>query len=384
MRRSPDAGPALAATCLALAFGCVRQSESLGPSRIITPPTPGTVVVRGPDGAVTRDAVLRISLDSLPAVATDGFVLPLVSPDGTAMAWQSSSNADWPTLLAQPESTRALLATVSGRSTGGDWSGSEPLLLGRVGNERGFVVEAPRPDGARWLGWMGWDGSEPKWTVQDASVNAFATLGPRGEWAWSRRPIDRAEFDVVMERPEGRLEWPRRDGESWMMPVIAPDGIYAVGLRDGVLELAFLPLRAGQNLTRSQAEPALLRKRISLRGTPRMAYQTMAACTQDAAVRGGGHPDLRRMALWRPMAEEVRLLAERSVAAWIQTDGSALVSLPERLVMQEMPPEPGLAPLQVLPGLWLPRGRDAQGLILLGPREAVCQVSRLKLGGAPR
>lgn len=388
MRRSPDAGPALAASCLALALGCVRQSESLGPSRLVTPPTPGTVVVRGPDGAVTRDAVLQIALDPLPALQTDGFVLPLVSPDGTALAWQSSSNADWPTLLAQSDATRALLAGVSGRGPGGDWTASEPLLLGRMGNQAGLVVEAPRADGARWLGWLGWDGSGPRWTVQDGAVNAFAAVGPRGEWAWCRRPTDRAEFDLVIERPEGRLEWPRRDGESWMMPVIGPEGVYAVGLRDGVLELAFLPLRAGQGLTRSQAEPALLRKRISLRGTPRMAYQTMAACMPDAALRGGGllffHPDLRRMALWRPMAEEVRLLAERSVAAWVQTDGSALVSLPDRLVMQEMPPEPGLAPLQVLPGLWLPRGRDAQGLILLGPRETSCQVSRLKLGGAPK
>jgi hypothetical protein len=215
-------------------------------------------------------------------------------------------------------------------------------------------------------------------------VNAFAAIGPRGELAWSRRSAGVDAFDLVVERPEGRLEWPRRDGESWLMPVVAVDGVYAIGLRDGVMELAFLPLRAGQNLTRSQAEPALLRKRISLRGTPRGAYQTMAACAPDAAITGGGllffHPDLRRMALWRPAADEMRLLAERSVAAWIQPDGSALVSLPDRLVLQEMPPEPGLAPLQLLPGLWLPRGRDGQGAILLGPRDRSCLVSRLRLG----
>jgi hypothetical protein len=374
---------------LALASGgCVRESQPSGPSRLITPPTPGTVVLRGPDGSVTRDAVLQISLDPLPAIETDGFVLPLVSPEGDALAWQSSSNADWPTLLAQPDSTRSLAATVSGSLGQTGWSQSEPLLLGRMGTRDGLLVESPRADGSRWIGLVGWDGSAPRWFMRDNAVNAFGAIGPRGELAWCRRAVESGEFDLVVERPEGRLEWPRRDGESWLMPVVASDGIYAVGLRDGVMELAFLPLRAGQRLTRSQAEPALLRKRISLRGTPRGAYQTMAASTPDAATATGGllffHPDLRRMAIWRPAADEMRLLAERSVAAWIQPDGSALVSLPDRLVLQEVPPEPGLAPLQLLPGLWLPRGRDSQGVLVLGPRERSCLLSRLRLGGATK
>jgi hypothetical protein len=388
MRRSPERLRQLATACLVLASGCVRQSEPVGPSRLITPPTPGTVVLRGPDGAVTRDAVLQISLDPLPAVTTDGFVLPLLTPDGAGLAWQSRSNADWPTLLAQPEATRALLATVEGRRDGAAWSVSEPLLLGRMAQAQGLLVEAPRPDGPRWIGLVGWDGSGPTWLVQDAAVNAFATLGPRGELAWCRRDPATREFDLVVQRPEGRLEWPRREGESWMMPVISAEGVYAISLRDGVLELAFLPLRAGQAMTQSQAEPALLRKRISLRGTARVAYQTMVACSPDAATPSGGllffHPDLRRMAFWRPAADEMRILAQRTVAAWVQPDGSALVSLPDRLVMQEMPPEPGLAPLQVLPGLWLPRGRDGSGVILLGPRENSCQVSRLRMGASPR
>jgi hypothetical protein len=371
-----------------LAGGCVRQSEPVGPSRLITPPTPGTVVLKGPDGAVTRDAVLQISLDPLPAVSTDGFVLPLLSPDGAGLAWQSRSNADWPTLLAQPDATRALLATVEGRRDSQAWSVAEPLLLGRMAQAQGLLVEAPREDGARWVGVVGWDGSGPTWLVQDAAVNAFATLGPRGEVAWCRREPATREFDLVVQRPEGRLEWPRREGESWMMPVISPEGVYAISLRDGVLELAFLPLRAGQSMTRSQAEPALLRKRISLRGTARVAYQTMVACTPDAATTAGGllffHPDLRRMAFWKPASDEMRILAERSVSAWVQPDGSALVSLPDRLVMQEMPPEPGLAPLQVIPGLWLPRGRDTSGVILLGPRETSCQVSRLRMGATAK
>lgn len=379
-----------ALTAALIAAGCTTRTELQGPSRLVMGSGTGTVVTRGPDGSVTRDATLQIVIDPLPGVATDGFLLPLVSPDGSRLAWQTSSNADWPTLLAQSDSTRALRASVSGRAVEAaeGWTRPEPLLLGRMADATGVLVEAPQPDGSRWVGLVPWDGGAPAWLVQDASVNAFATLGPRGERAWCRRAPGADGFDLVLERPEGRLEWPRRPGESWFMPVVAADGVYACSLRDGVLELAYLPLRAGASLTRSESEPAIVRKRISLRGTPRVAYQAFTACPADRAATPVGllffHPDLRRMALWDPRSDSVKLLAERSVSAFIQPDGSALVSLPDRIVMQEMPPEPGLAPLQVVPGLWVVRGRDPQGLIMIGPARDACQVSRLRLGGVSR
>lgn len=378
----------LALAAVVAVASCTRRTEPDGPPRLVMGSGTGTVILRGPDGSVTRDATMQIMIDPLPGVSTDGFALPLVSPDGSRLAWQPSSNADWPTLLAQPDATRALRAAVAGREIGvaEGWTRPEPMLLGRMATASGVLVEAPQPDGARWIGLVPWDGGAPVWLAQDAAVNAFAALGPRGERAWCRRAPDADGLDLVLERPEGRLEWPRRPGESWYMPVVGVDGAYACSLRDGVLELAYLPLRPGEALTRSEAEPAIVRKRISLRGTPRMAYQAFSACPADRAATPAGllffHPDLRRMAVWDPRGESVRLLAERSVAAFLQPDGSALVSLPDRLVMQEMPPEPGLAPLQVVPGLWIARGRDAQGLLMLGPGRDACQVSRLRLGGA--
>jgi hypothetical protein len=384
MPRSPERGRWLVTACATLVAGCVRQSELAGPSRLVTPPSPGTVVLKGPGGSITRDSIVRLSIDPLPAISTDGFVLPLCSPDGTALAWQVRSNADWPTLLAQPDATRDLLGELRCRRGDACWTVPEPALLGRMAVADGFLVEAPRPDGSRWIGVAPWNDATPRWIVQDSAVNAFAALGPRGELAWSRREVGAREFGLVVLRPEGRLDWPRREGESWLMPVVTDEGIYAIALRDGVLDLAFLPLRAGETITPSQAASALLRKRITLRGTARNAFQCMSACTPDAASAAGGllffHPDLRRMALWRPTADSMSLLAEGSVSARVQVNGSALVSLPDRLVMQEMPPEPGLPPLQLVPGLWLARGQDSAGSILLGPREASCLISRLRLG----
>ena len=53
---------------------------------------------------------------------------------------------------------------------------------------------------------------------------------------------------------------------------------------------------------RAEAEPALLRQRISLRGTTRNAYQMMVASGPDRAATPQGlllfHPELRRMTLW--------------------------------------------------------------------------------------
>jgi hypothetical protein len=345
-----------------------------------------TVVTKDPEGAVTRDASFQLSIDPLPPVDTDGFQLPLVSPDGGQMAWQSRNNADWPTLLALPGSTRALQAVVSGRRVGDGaaWSQRNPMLLGRMATTAGVLVEAPQADGSRWIGLAPWDGAEPTWLVKDANVNAFAAIGPRGELAWCRRATDQSEFDLVVERPEGRLELPRRAGESWMMPVVARDGVYAASVRDGVLELAFLPIRPGQTMNRAEAEPALLRQRISLRGTTRNAYQMMVASGPDRAATPQGlllfHPELRRMTLWNPRNESMTLLAPGSVAAWMQSDGSAIASLPDRLVMQEVPPDPGMAPLQLIPGLWIVRGTDAEGTLLAGPGPDNCRISRLRTG----
>ncbi len=387
-RRIRDLGP-LRATALILGLlpaACVTSTERTGPPRVLTGAASGTVVTRNPDGSVTRDASLQVTLEPLPALDTDGFHTPMLSPDGTWVAWQSRSNADWPMLLAQRGASTAASAAVALRNPDGGQvvTRGEDLLLGRMTHADGVLVESPRPDGSRRVGLLPWNAEEPRWLTGEGEVRAFACIGPRGEWAYARRGLEADAFDLVVERPEGRLEFPRREGESWMMPVVASDGIYACSLRDGILELAFLPIRAGEHLTRTQAEPALLRHRISIRATARTAYQAFAAVPPDAAAMPEGllffHPEMRRMAAWSPRSGRVLLLAEGSVAARPTAPGTVLVTLPGSLVVQEWPPEPALAPLQVLPGLWIPCGRGGGGTLVAAPREGSCGLSRLKLG----
>lgn len=388
MARSRDSeGLAPGSLILGLALaGCVTSTQPVGPPRVVAGTGSGTVISRNPDGSVTRDSSLQVTVAPLPTLDTDGFRTPLLSPDGTHLAWQTRSNADWPMLLAQKGASTAINATVATRApeaSHGLESGPE-LLLGRMAVRDGVLVESPQADGSRRVGLLPWDAKDPRWLPEAAEVRAFACVGPRGEWGYGRRALDAECFDLVVERPEGRLEFPRREGESWSMPVVATDGVYACSLRDGILELAFLPLRPGERLTRSQAEPALIRHRISIRATPRTAYQAMAAVAPDAAATPEGllffHPDLRRMAAWSPRTGRVRLLAEGSVSARPLDGTSMLVTLPGSLVLQEWPPQPALAPLQVLPGLWISCGRSGGGTLLAGPREGTCSLSRLRLG----
>lgn len=391
MARSREHGaprPAWLIPCAVLA-ACVTSTQRSGPSRVLTGNASGTVVTRNPDGSVTRDASLQVSLDPLPALQTDGFHTPLLAHgDGGWLAWQARSNADWPMLLAQRGASTAANAAVGlRRPEGGEVvTRGDDLLLGRMVTADGVLVEAPRADGSRRIGLLPWTAEAPRWLEGDGEVRAFACMGPRAVWAYARRGIETDAFDLVVERPEGRLEFPRREGESWMMPVVTHDGIYACSLRDGILELAFLPIRVGEHLTRSQAEPAMLRQRISIRATARTAYQTLAAVPPDAAAFNDGlmffHPELRRMAVWSPRAGRVALLAEGSVAARPHSSRTMLVTLPGSLVLQEWPPEPAMAPLQVLPGLWIPCGPLREGTLVAAPREGGCGLSCLGLGPA--
>lgn len=380
-------GPAPLVACVLLA-GCVSSTEPSGTPRVVVGRSSGSVLIRNPDGSVIRDALLRLRLEALGTLRTDGFRLPLVSPAGDRIAWQARSNADWPMLLAEPGSG-ALNAFVAARPLAAEsgWEVGDRLLLGRQADDRGVLVESIREDGSRWIGRLPWDGSEPTWMVQDARMNAFGTLGPRGEMGWCHRSLEEACLGLSVQRPEGRLDFPRRDGESWTMPVVATDGIYACSLRDGILDLAFLPIRPGEHLTPSQAEPAMLRQRLSIRATPRTAWQVLEGVCADRAAGPGGltfyHPQLRRMAIWNPRADRVTLLAEGSMAAWMDGEGTAICSLSDQLVMQEVPPEPGMAPLKLIPGLWTCRGRDGTGFILAGPSADGLVVSRLLLGDPP-
>ena len=98
----------------------------------------------------------------------------------------------------------------------------ESALLGRSGDDRGFLIESPRPDGSRWIGRAAWHDGTVEWLVTGPHVNAFADLGPDGRLAWSRRVIGSDRWALVVRDHLGEREH-ARDGD-WIMPTFSGEG----------------------------------------------------------------------------------------------------------------------------------------------------------------
>lgn len=213
--------------------------------RVSDAPVPGRV-----QPAPVGDAAVRLDLRNLGLVPTDGFTLPILSPSGRFMAVQTGTPPDAATALARPgqQIPRASRIALYRLDVGGITRLGETeagLVLGRSADERGFLVESPRPDGARWIGRIRWGteggtgGYEPEWLVQDGAVNAFAALGPNGELAYARREIGDRLFDLVVRREQGTARLSSDGMRSALFPSFSADGsrVFALILRDGILEI---------------------------------------------------------------------------------------------------------------------------------------------------
>ncbi|MSR33670.1 MAG: hypothetical protein EXS12_02545 [Phycisphaerales bacterium] len=378
--------------CVLACASCVKQVTPLGSGRLIVNSGGTDTIVRSESGAVTRDTAFGFQLNSMAPVQTDGFFLPLASSDGMRLAWQQESNFNWPMLLALPEAPLAVHGVVSVRALDDlapAHSFNGAYMLGRSCNSDGVLVESPQKDGARWIGVLPWNGGDASWLVQDAQVNAFACFGPRGELAWSHREIGEREFSLTVARPEGKFEWPRKDNESWMLPIVATEGIFAMRLRDGVLELAYLPLRAGQTMPTEESRSAIIQRSISLRGSEQMAYQCVGSLPPDRAVLADGsllffHPDYGRMAIWQPRSDTITPLPFGTLSATAKNDKQLLITFRDHLAMLSMPLDSEHGSVTLIEQPWLARtpsgeGSSAGRIILFLPKADQCKIAELNL-----
>jgi hypothetical protein len=377
-------GPSITAFFLtgALALaGCVTDEVT----RVPLPP--------GPIRTAPRQTG-RVSAGILPlgSVPYDNRSLPLVSPDGKYVATQAGPPPAWATLLAGPEAPlpdhtrieiyeldRELGEAAFARAT------NTGVLLGRGGDEGGFVVESPRTDGARWIGYTRWaGGGASRWLVADENVNAFACPGPDGRLAWSRRAPDAEHFDLVIRN--GADEWSiGAQGGDWLMPVWSdvPDGLFTLRLEEGRLELAYMIAQSPES-TRS----SLVRLPIASGRTRHDTYQ----CLASVAVMNGlprhrepfllpWHPAAERIGLWRPVSSPgaALLLLEGSIAAVIDVSGLALVATARQLSTQN--PTNLKDRRALLPGTHVPRpvARSDWPYVLLSPGAERIGLTALRL-----
>ncbi len=293
------------------------KSSTKANASTIAKPAPGSVTAM--PGRIVGSAV-AVDLRPLGTVQTDGYTLPLLSPDGRVLAVQTGTVPDLATLLARPgqsvpQASRIAIYRVDPRGLVRLGETAPGLVLGRAADARGFLVESPRPDGARWIGRIAWGSDEPEWLVQDGRVNAFATLGPGGELAYSSREKTDRTFDLVIRR-EGRSARLASEGvRSHVFPCFTADGlkIHAISLRDGILELVEADPASDESL-RQSATRALISERAD--------DSTAMQMTTPQGTRDGTdgpdwilfHPSLGTLVRWNAV-DGVRPFSGSPVAA---------------------------------------------------------------------
>lgn len=400
-----------------LSTGCVTEADprsasgpgagrSSGRAPVSSTGAGTTEVPRLPDGPIgarvddVRSLEVRLALQPLGAIPHDGFTLPLVRPDGRRIAAATGFAPEWSTVLAErgaslPAGSQIeVLHIPAPQPAGPARSGPppevtpafairEPLLLGRFCNEQGFLVESPRPNGARWIGLADWDTGAVTWLVADDSrVSAFAALGPGGLLAWSSRAIDSENFELHVRA--GTERWRLATGQrSWLLPVWSGRGagLFALVVDNGRIEAVHMD--AGSE---SAALRSVRRLPLAASGaTVETAYQAVVGAIGHLDDRGIEqlffvHPGSGRPSIWRPNENLLALDATAITAAPDpRSPDIALVTTRTQLQRQSLTRARDREDL--LRGLHVVRSADPRTgeCILLEPGEGRMGVVRLIL-----
>jgi hypothetical protein len=215
----------LCAPLLAAIAGCVVEHSN----------APSGPLSGRPADTPRSSARAVVTVKPLGSVRYDGLTLPLVSPDGRYLAVSQGQPPSWEALLddaspadAAAPSNAAPSIVVYDLSTDAPVPAtSQPVLLpgtllGRSADSAGFLVERPLDDGSRWIGKVSWPGANSpsaiRWLVADEHRNAGASLGPRGELAWTRTRVGASFSELVFrDRADDRSREQR-----WSDPLFLP------------------------------------------------------------------------------------------------------------------------------------------------------------------
>ncbi len=245
---------------------------------LLTGPASAQNVARPVDPDQTASSRVVVALQPVGRVEYDGLCLPVTSPSGEYIASQTGRAPSWETVLgagrqSPPAGVRLSVQRIeypdapdvprpSSDKPAGPTPAAKPprltavqfptplppgLLLGRGADDLGFLVEAPQPGGARWVGRVHWIGGRVDWLARPEAVCAHATLAPdhprgpdeaagpatpRPIVAYVQRPITpdgSGLFSrlVVVARDGGSqtlIERSAAPGESFTFPVFSADG----------------------------------------------------------------------------------------------------------------------------------------------------------------
>lgn len=390
---------AVGAICIVLVSGCAASQS--GPR-----PSDGSVAAAKPNSdalnkvaGISQTVQVVAGVLPLGTVPYDNMTLPLASPDGRYLATQTGAPPTWQAVLAErgagvSSATRIEIYALDVRE-GIEAKDRQPpalvigvdesALLGRSCDQGGFLIESPRDDGSRWIGKVGWQSGAVTWLVKDQSVNAFATMGPEGRLAWSRRGIEGEYFDLVVRN--GSSEWVApAAAEQWLMPTWSGqgDGLFVLSLGSGDLNANFA-LASDLDMFRQSRQRLPLATECNVH----IAFQALTgqggAIDLETATRDQlvfFHPAGKRMALWRPLAEPGRKFAflySRSVAGLVDEEEFALTATNNGLLRQSLSKPNEF--IQLVAGTQIPRATKSQDwpFLLLQPGENSVGVMAMRL-----
>jgi len=384
------------------------------------------------------------ALTPLGQVPYDGLVLPLISPGADLAATHFGAPPSWAQLLGAPgamppEWTAVRIYSLSERGARATATVSEAVVLGRGADQEGFLVEAPRPDGSRWIGRVAWNSrgtTDPVWLVSDGHVNAFATLGPGGTMAWSRRHPAENFYSLVLRRGDREAVIARAADESWLLPSFSSDGsrLFALVLRHRELLLRCLPtssitwrdppgaagaaslssrddvpsaamsdphplglqrhdIAASGGAATGSAVDGVTEHPLARDATVELAWQALAS-TQGWPVEAARpsdallvfDPGQRRLALWRSDQRALSLLPTGSLAGAFADPQTLVLGLAKRAVIQSLivaaDGRIGAPPRPLAEGSHLPRGTLAADapIVLLSAERGSISVVGVRLG----
>jgi hypothetical protein len=337
----------------------------------------------------TLSTRVQVEVVPLGVLTYDGATLPLVAPDGRFLAVQEGEAPSWEAILAEPAAetpgSRLVVYQVQDRELKRVPPASPippGLLLGRSADEAGFLVEAPRPDGARWIGHVSWATGTLKWLVQGEQVSAHAILTSNGELAFTRRAVESNAAELVLRTPGGVESVRSPEDGTFAFPMSSGDAdvIYALlASRNGISLEAF-------RVSRSQDQPPRLGTPLAGRGMlpsgdALTAFQIASTAHPALPHRASTspalalfHPRLGRMAEFSLETAAFTPLAPRSIAAAADLGAprpAYYCTTPDGLVYYQVGRGSELdgAGVRILSSPYVPRRvlGEPESLFLLGP-----------------
>ena len=382
---------ALVVLCLA---GAACSQERLSSSQrlsLASEPAPGgtrTVIQDDRDRTGPR---MQLQAEPVVRLPWGGGALPVVSPDGRHAAVEARCTASWAERVGDPLTPAGFDAQIEAVSLEGTSPGAPtarlegPWILGRAATDRGFLAERPRADGRRAVMIAAWDGGvEP--IADDEWCNAHATAGADGTLAWSRRPPEGGDWELVVQRSGRRSTVRAPEGSSWVLPTPSGDGrgVFALRLDGASVSLAWIPfaddgLPVPGSVTGGEGPVPL-----TVSGGLSWALRAMAPLGGLSASPPGSdrvafwNPDSGRAALWAPGAD-LETLVRGSLAATRVDAGNALVTSGEALLRHRIGAAGTDETLAAEPWFVRPVASPAVGLVGIRVRGKTAEIARLTL-----